>query len=151
MAVCAGITRGGERCTQSVKSGLQYCHRHDPARSDERKRAASRAGKSRASKVTKSLHELLEDLTLRVIDGELETSRGAVANQLIGTRIRLLEYERRLKELEELEERLEALEQTQEQKGAIVGRLERRLSELETKNGADETPWWTLPAGEEPG
>jgi hypothetical protein len=32
-----------------------------------------------------------------------------------------------------------------------LGRLERRLSELETKNGADETPWWTLPAGEEPG
>ena len=47
-------------------------------------------------------------------DGELATSRGAVANQLIGTRIRLLEYERRLKEMEELEERLEALEQRSE-------------------------------------
>jgi hypothetical protein len=33
-----------------------------------------------------------------------------VANQLIGTRIRLLEYERRLKEQEELEGRLEELE-----------------------------------------
>jgi len=53
---------------------------------------------------------MLEDLTERVVAGELETSRGAVANQLIGTRIRLLEYERRLKELEEVEGRLGELE-----------------------------------------
>ena len=33
-----------------------------------------------------------------------------MANQLIGPRIRLLEFEKRLKETEELEERLEALE-----------------------------------------
>ena len=49
-----------------------------------------------------------------MIDGELETPRGAVANQLIGTRIRLLEFERRLKETEEFEERLEALERAAE-------------------------------------
>jgi len=65
------------------------------------------------------LHALLENLTTRVIDGELETSRGAVANQLIGTRIRLFEYERRLKELEELEARLEAVE------GVLKGREKR--------------------------
>ncbi len=94
--VCAGIKRDGGRCIQSVKSGLAYCYNHDPSRVEERKRAASYAGKSKASKATKHLHDLLEDLTRRVIDGELETSRGAVANQLIGTRIRLLEYERRL-------------------------------------------------------
>src|SRR5215211_2635845 len=72
---------------------------------------------SKASKATKHLHDLLEDLTRRVIDGELETSRGAVANQLIGTRIRLLEYERRLKELEEFEARIEALELAQQDGG----------------------------------
>ena len=54
-----------------------------------------------------------------MIDGNLETSRGAVANQLIGTRIRLFEYERRLKELEELEARLEAVE------GVLKGREKR--------------------------
>jgi hypothetical protein len=116
--ICSGITRGGERCTQSVKAGQEYCHRHDPSRAQERKRAASRAGKSRVSRVARALHELLESLTQQVIDGELETSRGAVANQLISTRIRLLEYERRLKEMEEFEERLEALEgQLENRKG----------------------------------
>jgi len=68
------------------------------------------------------LHALLEDLTRRVIDGELETSRGAVANQLIRTRIRLFDYERRLKELEELEARLEAVE------GVLKGRQKRTTS-----------------------
>jgi flagellar motility protein MotE (MotC chaperone) len=121
VAVCAGITRGGERCTQSVKPGQQYCHRHDPALSEERKRAASKAGRARPSKVAAGLHALLEDLTNSVIDGELETSRGAVANQLIGTRIRLLEYERRLKELEELEERLATLEHAAEEQSKRSG------------------------------
>ncbi len=83
---------------------------------DGRRRAASRGGKGKAGRATKELHALLEDLTKRVIDGELETSRGAVANQLIGTRIRLFEYERRLKELEEFEARIETLEQAQPQK-----------------------------------
>jgi len=66
---------------------------------------------------------MLEDLTERVVAGELETSRGAVANQLIGTRIRLLEYERRLKELEEVEARLGELETMLErqEKGAPYG------------------------------
>jgi hypothetical protein len=117
-AVCAGIKRNGSRCTVIVNGSQTYCYQHDPARSEDRKRAASRGGRGKASKLSKTLHELLEDLTERVVTGKLETSRGAVANQLIGTRIRLLDYERRLKEVEELEARLEALEQAAEgQKG----------------------------------
>ncbi len=56
------------------------------------------------------MRKQLKDLTARVVEGELETSRGAVANQLIGTQVRLLEFERRLRELEEMEVRLEAIE-----------------------------------------
>ena len=93
-----------------------YCWWHAPENSAKLQKAAVRGGKAKASRVGKELHALLEDLTRRVIDGKLETSRGAVANQLIGTRIRLLEYERRLKELEEFEARIEALEQSQPQK-----------------------------------
>ena len=113
---CRGAKRDGSRCTVAVNPPQVYCWWHAPENSVKRQKAAARGGKARASKVVKELHALLEDLARRVIDGELETSRGAVANQLIGTRIRLLEYERRLKETEELEERLEALEQAQPQK-----------------------------------
>ena len=114
MRRCAGVKRDGNQCTVTVNPPQTYCWWHDPANHDKRQQAASKGGKSRASRASRNLHELLEDLTRRVIDGELETSRGAVANQLIGTRIRLLEYERRLRELVELEERLEALEQAQD-------------------------------------
>lgn len=118
MPRCAGEKRDGSQCTQTVNPPQTHCWWHDPANLEKRQRAASRGGRAKAGKVAKGLHKLLEDLTHRVIDGELETSKGAVANQLIGTRIRLLEYERRLKELEEVEQRLQALEQAQEeQKG----------------------------------
>jgi hypothetical protein len=56
---------------------------------------------------------LLEDLTERVLAGELETGRAAVANQLINTRLRALEQERKNKETEDLEARIEALEAKQ--------------------------------------
>jgi hypothetical protein len=107
---CRATKANGERCRGAATASNGYCWAHDPKNAEKRQRTASRAGKSKASKLTKDLHELLEDLTSRVVDGELETSRGAVANQLIGTRIRLLEYERKLKETEELERRLQELE-----------------------------------------
>ena len=58
----------------------------------------------------KALRLQLQDLTRDVIKGKLETGRGAVANQLITTQIKLLEYERKTKDFDELMERLEKLE-----------------------------------------
>jgi len=113
-AKCRGAKRDGSRCTVAVHPPQIYCWWHAPENSAKRQKAAARGGKGKAGRAVKKMHALLEDLTKRVIDGELETSRGAVANQLIGTRIRLFEYERRLKELEEFEERIQALEQAQQ-------------------------------------
>ena len=123
MVRCAGIKSNGERCTIVVNDKQNHCWAHDPRNAEQRRRRAAKGGRAKASKVAKGLHELLEDLTRRVIEGELETSRGAVANQLIGTRIRLLEYERRLKELEQFEERIATLEEAagNEQEEAIKG------------------------------
>jgi hypothetical protein len=62
----------------------------------------------------KDLRLQLQHLTEWVISGELETARGAVGNQLIGTQIKLLEYERKAKETDDLAARLEALERAGE-------------------------------------
>src|SRR5829696_1632478 len=118
MPQCSGFKRDGSQCTATVNPPQSRCWWHDPANAERRRRAASRGGKGKTSKAVKGLHVLLEDLTHRIINGELETSRGAVANQLIGTRIRLFEYERRLKGLEEFEARIETLEQAQQQGGS---------------------------------
>jgi hypothetical protein len=116
MALCAGIKRDGGRCTAVVPPSKEYCYQHDPERKGERKRNASRAGKSRGNGEIAGLKEQLRKLAGDVLEGNVDRSAAAVVNQIINTRARLLEVERRIKETEELEERLEALE------GVLKGR-----------------------------
>ena len=77
-----------------------------------------RGGRAKAKRELPAIKTLLEDLTERVISGKLETGRAAVANQLVNTRLRAIEQERKMRELEELEARIEALERGQE-RGAV--------------------------------
>lgn len=109
--VCAGIARSGERCTQSVNLGLMYCHHHNPSRPEERKRAASRAGKSKPSRELVSIKRQLQGLADDILSGKVDRSDGAVVSQILNVLLRALEQERRWRELEGIEERLEALEQ----------------------------------------
>jgi hypothetical protein len=113
MAQCQGIKRDGGRCTASVQPGSDWCWNHDPAHADRRQRNASRAGKGRPPREIGEIKALLKDLTDRVLEGGLPTSVVAVANQVINTRLRAVEVERKVKETEELEARIEALEKIQ--------------------------------------
>jgi hypothetical protein len=117
---CAAITKGGNRCKLEATSG-SYCWSHAPENAQVRKQRARRAGKARANHELSEIKELLEDLTKRVLgeDGieKLETGPAAVANQLINTRLRAIEQERKNRESDELEARIEALELTQKKGG----------------------------------
>ena len=114
---CPSLKQNGDRCRGNVPEGKYHCWFHDPANSDKRKRAASKGGKGKSSKVSKDLHVLLGDLTEQVVSGELEPYPASVAGQLVGVRLRLLEYERKVKETDELETKVaelsEALERQQ--------------------------------------
>ena len=117
---CPATKRNGDRCSGSVPEGKYHCWFHDPANSDKRRRAAARGGRGNKSKVSKDLHKLLESLTEQVVSGELEPYPASVAGSLVGVRLRLLEYERRVKETDTLEGRLEELSEAfsrQQQKG----------------------------------
>jgi hypothetical protein len=96
----------------------EWCINHHPDRADLRRRRAAKGGKrggrGRPQHETEAIKVLLEDLTDRVLSGDLETGPAAVANQLINTRLRALEQERKNKETEDLDARIEALERTQE-------------------------------------
>jgi hypothetical protein len=71
---------------------------------------ASKAARSKKpSRELTGLKAQLVDLTKDVLAGEIETGRATVANQLINTRLRAIEVERKVREAEELEERLEAI------------------------------------------
>lgn len=119
---CPAITQKGGQCTGTVKPGNYYCYWHDPANSDKRHRVAVKAGKAKKGRLAKDLHALLEDLTERVVSGELEPYPASVAGSLIGVRLRLLEYERKVKEQDELVGRLEELETRAQQEQQRGGR-----------------------------
>src|ERR687886_233447 len=111
MTRCAGIKRDGGRCAVVVGPGQSHCYAHDPDRSRERKRNASRGGRSRGRGELGELKKQIRDLAAGVLDGTTDRGRAAVANQLYNTLIRAIEQERKQRELEEIAERLEALEE----------------------------------------
>jgi hypothetical protein len=108
--VCRETKRNGQPCTAPVTGSNVYCWAHDPANADKRRRMASRAGSSKGSGEISDLKKQLKDLAADVLSGEVGRSEAAVVNQILNTRARLIELERKIKEQEELTERLEALE-----------------------------------------
>jgi septal ring factor EnvC (AmiA/AmiB activator) len=108
---CTAVKRNGGRCTLPANGPQGLCWAHDPANAEKRRRGASRGGKAKANREIPAIKAQLQDLTRDVLAGDLETGRAAVANQLINTRLRAIELERKVREQEEVLERLEALEQ----------------------------------------
>ena len=118
MARCAGITATGGRCKAEAMSEAEWCWNHHPDYEQARRRRASKGGKrggrGRPQHETEAIKVLLEDLTERVLSGDLETGPASVANQLINTRLRALEAQRKQTELEDVLTRIEALERERE-------------------------------------
>jgi flagellar motility protein MotE (MotC chaperone) len=114
MALCRATKASGDPCKAPATGLHGYCWAHDPANREQRSRMASRAARSKPSREIAELKKQLKDLATGVLEGEVERGTAAVVNQIINTRARLLELERRIKETEELEGRIEALEQSQE-------------------------------------
>jgi hypothetical protein len=121
MARCPAIKPNGERCKAEAAPGAAWCYSHDPARSEERRRNASRGGRAggrgRGSSEISAIKAQLVDLTRGVLAGDLSTGMAAVANQLLNTRLRALQLERTIREQDELEARIEALERAAEGEG----------------------------------
>ena len=108
--VCRATKRNGEPCKTPATGANGYCWAHDPANADKRRRVASRAGSSRGGGEIADLKAQLRKLAEDTLAGDVERGVAAVVNQILNSRIRLVELERKIKETEELEGRLEALE-----------------------------------------
>ncbi len=110
MAQCAANTRNGRPCRGLVRLGSDYCPAHDPARADARRRAASKAARSKPGREINALKEQLKKLTADVLAGRVGSKAGAVVAQAANVYARLLQLEMKVKELDEFEARLAALE-----------------------------------------
>jgi hypothetical protein len=79
-------------------------------RAEERRRNASRAGRSRPSREIRHLKNRLRDIAEGTLSGALHPRRAAVAVQADKAVVRALEQERKFVEQEELLTRIELLE-----------------------------------------
>jgi hypothetical protein len=109
---CAGITRDGRRCTRSVEGPNGYCWLHDPKHGEERRRAASRAGKAKGNKEVATLKEEIKSVIAEVKAGVLDRNDAAVMIQGYRALKDFIALERQIKETEELEERIRRLEES---------------------------------------
>jgi broad specificity phosphatase PhoE len=110
MPRCPATKRDGGQCTTMVKLPQTHCYQHDPERAAERKRNASRAGKSGGREIRDLKRRILEVVDA-VLEGSQDRGRVAVAIQGFNALRGVLELERKIRELDELEARIEALEQ----------------------------------------
>jgi hypothetical protein len=113
---CGGITREGTRCARSVEGPNGLCWLHDPTRSEERRRAASKAGRSKPNREIQGIKARLEDLADGVLLGTTDRGDAAVVAQVWNTYLRAVSVELKVREQEEVLERLEELEATLERR-----------------------------------
>jgi hypothetical protein len=114
---CGAITKGGSRCKLEATHG-SYCYQHAPETAEERRRSASRGGRAGGNGRGGSPNRELAALKAKtaalydeVHGGKVDAKVAAVCVQVANTQARILELERRWRELYEVEERLQALEQ----------------------------------------
>ena len=107
---CAAITSAKERCKLEATSG-SYCWSHAPENAQARKSRARRGGKARGAGELSEVKRRLSGLAEDVIAGRVDRGDAAVAGQLLGTYIRAVSVEMKVREVDELAGRLEELEE----------------------------------------
>src|SRR5215211_4557371 len=109
---CQGFKSNGTPCERIVGVSQKYCYSHDESRAAERSRNASKAARSKVGELTE-VKTRLRELADSVLSGEVDRANAAVAGQLLGTYLKAVATELKVKEQQEIEERLEALEELQ--------------------------------------
>lgn len=112
---CGGFKPDGTPCQSIVKPPSTVCFAHDDARREERSRNARKAGRSRPNTELAEVKGLLRELTDAVLSGDVKVGTATAANQLLNTRLRAVELERRTNDLNTLLERLDLLERRADQ------------------------------------
>jgi hypothetical protein len=109
MRQCSGIKADGSRCTQSVEPPETYCWHHTPKRAEERRRAASRGGRSRPSTEVRTIKDEIKTVITDVKTGDLDRNDAAVMIQGYRALKDFIALERQVKETDELAAEIQEL------------------------------------------
>jgi hypothetical protein len=112
-SICAATKRDGSPCTLPSYGASDLCWAHSPQTAERRRRGQSRGGRNKPNREIADLKKQLEGLAEDVLKGQVERGTAAVVNQLLSTRLRAIELERKIREQDEILVRLEALEARQ--------------------------------------
>jgi predicted RNA-binding Zn ribbon-like protein len=119
---CAAVKADNSQCERIVGDRSQYCYSHDPTRKEQRRAAASKAGKVKAALSTPAeLREVkarLKELADEVLSGKAARADASVAAQVLGVYLKAVSVELKAREQAELVERLEELEDVLNRKDA---------------------------------
>jgi len=106
---CRANKRNGERCTLPAKGSDGYCWAHSPKNAAERRRAASKAGRSKPSRELRTTKEEIADAIAQVKDGSLDRNIARAMFQGYGVLLDYIKLERGVYVEEELAARIDAL------------------------------------------
>ena len=108
---CNAITGSGTRCKAIAIDSSGLCHAHHPDRAEQRRRHASKGGRSagrgRPMVELATIKARLSDLAEDVLAGRADRGNAAVAGQLYNTVIRAVGMEMKVRETEELAHELQ--------------------------------------------
>ena len=106
---CRGVKRDGTDCTLPAKGRDGYCWAHSPQHTEERRKAASKAGRSRPSTEVRTIKEELKGVIADVRAGDLDRNDASVMIQGYRALKDFISLERQVKETDELAAEIEGL------------------------------------------
>jgi hypothetical protein len=110
MPRCQGFKPNSSLCERIVGASQSYCYSHDPSRAEERRRAASKAARSKPNRELQHVKDRLSMLADGVLEGTVDKGKAAVVSQILNTYIRAVSVDLKATEQLEIVARLEALE-----------------------------------------
>ena len=125
MPRCAGFKPDDSPCERIVDDRSRYCYSHDPTRKEQRRRAASKAGKAKAALgLGGELMEIkarLKGIADDVLSGNAARADASVVSQVLGVYLKAVSIELKVREQEEILGRLEEMEDALSLKDAASG------------------------------
>jgi hypothetical protein len=95
---CSFIKEDASRCRLPATGPQGLCWSHDPNNAAKRRRVASRGGRGKANLETRAIKKLMDELTTKVLAGDVEPAVSHAVVALQNIKLRAIEIERRLEE-----------------------------------------------------
>jgi len=141
VARCAGFKLDNTPCERIVDDRYTYCYSHDPARKEQRRRAASKAGKAKPGSEVAELKSKLAKLYEDTRAGRCPSNVGQVCATIAGVELKVLDLLLREREVRVKEIELERIKVPEfEQLQAELAELKEIVDEKSSGNRR-RSPW----------